>query len=645
VTRLAARSVVTPEILAQDIADSSPDALVALSIDGKVLYWNKGAERVFGYPREEAVGASVMDLLVPADRIEETQLAIQNTLQRGQVIYESTRRRKDGSIIYVDVTKSVVRDERGVPLYLIANKKDITHLKVLREANIIVVRYQGLLDSLPDAVIMANDAGRIVLANVHAETMFGYRKHELVGEAVEILLPDRYGAAHIAHRSRFFHEPRTRSMGEGLELYGRRRDGAEFPVEIGLSPIETEEGTLVMSAIRDVTERRKAELKFRGLLEAAPDAMIIVSRNGKIVLVNTQTERLFGYARAELLDQPIELLVPPRFRGTHPQHRKDYFAEPRAREMGARLELFGLRKDGTEFPVEISLSPIETEEGTLVSSAIRDISQRRAFEETQRKNLELLELNRRVEEANRLKSEFLANMSHELRTPLNGILGFAELMYTDTQEPLSAEHKEYMGDILTSARHLLQIINDLLDLAKVEAGKMDFSPEAVQVPALIAEVCDVLAALSNRKKIQIEKDIAANLGPVTLDASKFKQILYNFVSNALKFTPQGGTVSIRALPVDEDLFRIEVEDSGIGIRSEDMRYLFNAFQQLDPTASKKYSGTGLGLALTKRLVEAQGGTVGVHSALGSGSTFYAELPRRAQATARPGALSEPVPVA
>src|SRR5437879_391321 len=229
-------------------------------------------------------------------------------------VLESLRKRKDGSLVYVDISSKAIPDSKGQTQFVISTKKDVTQLKVMRDAKLVETRFRDLLDSTPDAIVMVNPTGRIVLANSQAEKLFAYKRGELLGQSVEILLPDRYRGAHVGHRSNYFAQPRARSMGAGLELYGRRRDGMEFPVEISLSPLETEEGKLVMSAIRDISERKKAEQKFRGLLESAPDAMVIVNRSGKIVLVNTQTENLFGYTRSESLEHPIQRLVPARYR-------------------------------------------------------------------------------------------------------------------------------------------------------------------------------------------------------------------------------------------------------------------------------------------------------------------------------------------
>jgi protein-histidine pros-kinase len=375
---------------------------------------------------------------------------------------------------------------------------------------------------------------------------------------------------------------------------------------------------------QEIAERVRAEAKFRDLMESAPDAMIIVNEWGEIELVNTQSELIFGYKREELLGQAGEILLPERFRRIYGSNA-GFFKQPES--VSASLELYARRKDGTEFPVEVSLSPIKTEEGVFVLGAIRDTTERKLQEDLKRKSLE---------ETNRLKSEFLANMSHELRTPLNGIIGFSEMMYDGRLGRVSEPHKEYLSDILTSARHLLRLINDVLDLARIEAGKMTFRTEPVELPELVWEACGIVRALAAKKRLNIETLIDREVELVHLDPDKLKQVLYNYLSNAIKFTPDEGRILVKAMPDGQSEFRIEVEDTGIGIKAEDLGKLFVEFQQLDSTLTKRYQGTGLGLALTKKLVEAQGGRVGVNSVFNRGSTFYAVLPRRLEAVPTAG---------
>jgi PAS domain S-box-containing protein len=478
-----------------------------------------------------------------------------------------------------------------------------------------------LLDAAPDAMVIVDTAGTIVMANAHAARLFGFEDGTLVGQAVEILVPERFRKSHLNHRAAFFRTPSARPMGAGLELFGLRKDGSEFPVEIALSPVATEAGPMAISAIRDITGRKRAEAKFRSLLESAPDAILIVDGAGRIVLVNAQTERLFGYARDALLGQKVEMLIPTRFLTAHEHHREEYFASPAFRPMGAGLELFGRRADGSEFPVEISLSPLETEDGLLVASAIRDITERKRANE-ERVNLAREQAARaEAEQANRLKDEFLAMLAHELRNPLAAIqTGLGVLDRIGNQEVLAGTTRDVMNRQL---RQLSRMVDDLLDVSRVSTGKVVLHREPVDVPALIARcIATVTKASADQHQITLRTH------PVVADADpmRLEQIVMNLLTNAVKYTPAGGSITATAERAGDSAV-IAVEDTGVGMTPDLVDRVFDLFVQGERSLARSEGGLGIGLTLVKRLVEMHGGSIDAASdGPARGSRFTVRLP-------------------
>jgi two-component system CheB/CheR fusion protein len=395
---------------------------------------------------------------------------------------------------------------------------------------------------------------------------------------------------------------------------------------------------LILLAIEDITEQsrfyikenleiKKAEEKFKGFLESAPDAIVIVNTRGEIQLVNSQTEKLFGYNRKELIGEKVEILIPEKYKSKHQNHRNESSMRIKPRYMNAGIDLFGKKKDGIEFPIEVSLSQLETDEGILVSAAIRDISeQKRISTELSISKKEAEKATKIAEEAVQAKQKFLANMSHEIRTPLNAIIGFTNVVL---KTELNAKQKEFIHAIKVSGDALIVLINDILDLAKVDAGKFVFENKPFRMECSIEGMLQIFKTKIEEKKLELIKKYDSSI-PVILsgDRARLHQIILNLLSNAIKFTAKGKvTLSVAILDQDENFVNIEfsIKDTGIGISKNDISSIFENFQQASRGTSSIYGGTGLGLAIAKQLIESQGGKIQLISELGKGSTFSFNL--------------------
>jgi len=479
----------------------NPDAVILATVAGDVLSWNNGAAEIFGYAANEAIGSCLESLIVPEDMRTEYRQMLARASVSGFASYETISRRKDQALVNVDVSYKAIRPSpESADVLMLCTHKDVSESQVLRDNKLVEARFRGLLESMPDAIIMANRTGRIVLANTRAEHLFGYASGELLGQAIEVLLPHALRQVHMCHQGGFFAQPYPGAIGIGLALNGMRKDGAEFPVEISLSPLHTQEGTLVMSAVRDISARKQIE---------------------------------------------------------------------------------------------------------------RSLSE---------KNVEL-------QNAAEAKDRFLANMSHELRTPLNAIIGFTGTLLMRLPGPLNPDQQRQLTTIQGSAHHLLALINDLLDVAKIESGKVDLHPEPTSCAELLDELAGTLRLLAEHKGLAFELRVPDPDVEIRTDRRAVKQVLINLVNNAIKYTDAGSV----AVTLERDthdgrpVVRFRVRDTGVGIRPEDQTRLFQAFTQLDSSSTRRHDGTGLGLHLSQRLAVLLGGQITLDSELGRGSTFTLTL--------------------
>jgi PAS domain S-box-containing protein len=486
-------------------------------------------------------------------------------------------------------------------------------------------QYRELIDAAPDGIVVV-DGGKIILVNVQAERMFGYARSELIGSAIESLIPARFHANHPEHVSRYTHEPRTRPMGSGLELAGRRKDGTEFPVEISLSPIRTSTGTLVSAAIRDVSDRKRIEAEARranafllSAVDSIQDAFVLYDEEDRIVLVNSTFRDMLGRSlRGPVVGRAFSELV-------------DRVIEDRVFDLGEESPEEFRRRWAGYHRLPNGTFEVRTHNGRVLRIVDRPTAEHGTVSlmvDTTEDHLRADELRRArsaAEAASAAKSDFLSSMSHELRTPLNAVLGFAQLLQRDKKEPLSARQLERIDHVLRGGEHLLKLIDEVLDLSRIEAGGVTISAEPVTLPEVLHEVMTTLEPMAQRGGVSVAlAALPSNMPLVIADRTRLAQILMNFGSNAIKYNRSGGHVRFE-VACGVDALRVTVVDDGIGIPGDKRPRIFEPFQRAGQETGP-IQGTGIGLAISKRLAELMQGIVGFTSETNKGSAFWVEVP-------------------
>jgi PAS domain S-box-containing protein len=614
---LAERALRDSDTRHQALLDGIHDyGIYTMDPDGRILSWNSGAERIAGFKAVDVIGRN-FSLFFPPEDVARGRPAeiLRIAAARGRYEEQALRTRGNGTRFVAIVAYRALHDSTGKLQGFSAISHD------LAESEDSGAKYRALLEAAPDAMVVVDQEGDIVLLNFQAEKRFGYSRDELVGQKVKNIIPEGFAERLIADETRSAAEALAQQIGTGIELSGRRKDGSTFPIEIMLSPLESAEGVLVTAAIRDISVRKAADLhlaqmeaRYRGLLEAAPDAMVVVNQVGEIVLLNVQAEKQFGYRRDELLRQKVTNIIPAGFAERLIADALRSTEAALAQQIGTGIELTGRRRNGSDFPIEIMLSPLESTEGTLVTAAIRNITTRKEAEAF------LLEKLDELKRSNEELEQFAAIASHDLQEPLRMVASYTQLLSRRYKGRLDADADDFIGFAVDGASRMQRLIHDLLAYSRVGTTGKGLRATSAE-DALQEALLNLRGAIENSGAV-VTHD---HLPLVLADQVQLVQLFQNLIGNGIKYQNPGiPRIHISAARNGGKTWNFAVRDNGLGIDALYFTKIFGMFQRLHKR--EEFDGTGIGLAICKRIVERHGGQIGVESAPGGGSVFWFTLP-------------------
>jgi PAS domain S-box-containing protein len=614
------------KLLADVLNAASEVAIIAADPAGTITVFNRGAERLLGYEAGEIVGKQTPAIFhLPAEveaRARELSVSLGYPVtgfrtfvdvaeRQGSESREWTYVRKSGEHILVSLVVTAIRAADGEINGYLGIAYDITERKQAEEAlRSNEERLRTIVDALPNAMLMVDTAGKITMVNTQVEHIFGYRREELLGQPIEMLVPQQYHGKHAGYRTAYGHAPDTREMGAGREIYGQRKDGKVFPVEIGLNPVQTPEGRFVLASVIDITERKlvnatlaAVQKRFTDIITSTDDAILSKTLDGIITTWNPAAEKLFGYTEQEALGQPMAILFPVDLA----DEEQRILERIRRGERVDHFETVRVRKDGKRINVSVSISPMIDEDGRITgaSKIVRDITERKRIE--------------------RMKNEFVSTVSHELRTPLTSISGSLGLLVGGALGSIPQNMRALVDIAHKNSQRLNHLINDLLDMEKITAGKMHFDMQVQPLMPLIEQGLEAIRGYGVERRVKLKLTGQKPDAEVRVDSQRLLQVLGNLLSNAIKYSPEDGTVEVAVQKLDERV-RISVIDHGPGIPAAFRARIFQKFSQADSSDTRQKGGTGLGLVITKELMEHMDGLAGFESEEGKGATFFCELP-------------------